>query len=297
MARDWEQTFRDWSKPSSDTEDEKQAHTQKMIRDAIYADPWLSERMERVFAKGSYANNTNVRLDSDVDICVQVRCVFFNHEPSVPFDPAAVGISVPCEYTFMEFKDHVEAALVAKFGRSAVGRANKAFDVHENTSRVSADVLPAWGYRYYYSSSECHYGTKFQTDSGVEIVNWPDQQRENGIAKNQATGGRYKFMVRVMKRLRNEMSDEGMTDADGVPSYLIESLVWNVPNEGFGHDSYTEDVRSILVHTFNQTMNDEGCSEWGEVNELKYLFRPGQPWNRVQAHAFLGAAWNYVGFD
>ena len=35
----------------------------------------------------------------------------------------------------------------------------------------------------------------------------------------------------------------------------------------------------------------------GEVNELKYLFRSGQPWTRQQAYGFVAAAWNYIGFE
>ena len=44
MARDWEYTFRSWSKPSSDTEEEKYTNTERMIRAAIAASPELSKR-------------------------------------------------------------------------------------------------------------------------------------------------------------------------------------------------------------------------------------------------------------
>ena len=94
------------------------------------------------------------------------------------------------------------------------------------------------------------------------------------------------------------MAYEGIAAAEPIPSYLIECLVWNVPNEGFEHNEYKADLRYILAHTFNATMTDEKCNKWGEVNELKYLFRSNQPWSRQQqAHAFLGAAWDYVGFQ
>ena len=86
-------------------------------------------------------------------------------------------------------------------------------------------------------------------------------------------------------------------EADAVCSFLIECLVWNVPNEGLNHDTYTADVRSALAHLFNNTRNDDGCKEWGEINELKYLFRTSQPWTREQAHKFLSAAWDYIGFE
>src|SRR2546426_7366713 len=44
-------------------------------------------------------------------------------------------------YTYDQYKRDVEEALVNYFGRSAVVGRNKAFDVHENTYRVDADVV------------------------------------------------------------------------------------------------------------------------------------------------------------
>ena len=115
------------------------------------------------------------------------------------------------------------------------------------------------------------------------------------VDKNDATGRRFKAVVRILKRLRNEMVANGYEVAEPVPSYLIECLVWNVPNDAFGHDRYRADVRYVLAHLWNQTRSDDTCSEWGEINELKYLFRAGQPWRRDQVNGFLGAAWNYIG--
>ncbi len=77
----------------------------------------------------------------------------------------------------------------------------------------------------------------------------------------------------------------------------VSRLPFVSSNEGLNHDTYTADVRSALAHLFNNTRNDDGCKEWGEINELKYLFRTSQPWTREQAHKFLSAAWDYIGFE
>ena len=92
------------------------------------------------------------------------------------------------------------------------------------------------------------------------------------------------------------MQEDKVSAANNIPSFLIECLVWNVPNEDFNNDLYTTDVRCVLAHTFNKTLDDDQCKEWGEVNELKYLFRSSQHWTREQAHSFLSAAWDYLGF-
>jgi len=300
MAQDWEQTFRSWSKPSSDTEQEKADNAEKMIRTAITESPKLRTRNIEVFAQGSYKNNTNVRQESDVDICVCCYDSLFDDFSSAgELTRAEVGL-VDASYRYAQFKNEVAEAVVAKFGRSGVTRGKKAFDVHANTYRVDADVVPCFEHRrYWLRNNQYGYlsGTEFLPDNGGYVINWPKQHYESGVAKNRDTGNRFKYMVRVLKRLRNQMDEQGIAEARPIPSYLIECLVWNVPNDYFGRDRYTSDVRSVLAHTFNETMNDEKCSEWGEVNELKYLFRSVQPWTREQAHKFLDAAWNYIGFQ
>jgi hypothetical protein len=302
MARDWESTFRDWSKPSSDTEEQKCENAERMIRDAIKASSLLAGKNIEIFPQGSYRNNTNVRQDSDVDICVRCMDVFFYDIPDkVGFTREDAGIS-DASYTYSQFKNEIGQALVAKFGGQAVRRGNKAFDVHANSYRVDADVVSCFEHRRYtYRGQDGRYnylsGAEFRPDNGGSIINWPQQNYENGVIKNKATGNRFKYITRVLKRLRNEMEEMGISAAEPISSYLIECLVWNAPNEGFGHDQYTDDVRYVLGYIFNETRSDDNCREWGEVNELKYLFCPSQPWTREQAHAFLNAAWNHIGFE
>ena len=57
-----------WTAPSSDTEQDKQERTERMIRDAIDGHGGFRGCPLSIYAKGSYANNTNVKADSDVDI-------------------------------------------------------------------------------------------------------------------------------------------------------------------------------------------------------------------------------------
>jgi len=38
---------------------------------------------------------------------------------------------------------------------------------------------------------------------------------------NEATGRRFKGVTRILKRLRNEMADEGYEAAKSIPSYLV----------------------------------------------------------------------------
>ncbi len=100
-----------------------------------------------------------------------------------------------------------------------------------------------------------------------------------------------------LKRYPMKLVENGIKSAKDAPSFLIECLVFNASNSCFNYSTYSQMVRAVLVETFNNTINDEKCSEWGEVSELKYLFRGAQPWTRQGAHQFLSDAWDYIGYE
>jgi hypothetical protein len=296
----WEDKFQTWAMPPSQAEQEKATNAERAIRRAITDDKTLSKMDIKIIQQGSYRANTNVRLDSDVDICVCLQEPFFcNYPPGKTREDFG---NVANKMTYQEFKGLVETALVHEFGRRSVTRGNKAFDVHENTYRIDADVVAALAHRRYTYNNDGTYryiiptGVEFHPDAGGSVINWPEQTYTNGVAKNDVTGRRYKGIVRILKRLRNEMQEKKIVKANNIGSFLIESLVWNVPSASFGNPDLSDDVKYVLAHCIVNTKDDEKCREWREVNELKYLFRTSQPWTREQAYDFLIAAWNYVGF-
>ncbi len=297
MAHPLEDYFREWSKPPTATEEQRCTNAERVVRNAIRSYPAFATRNIEVFPQGSYRNGTNVRASSDVDICVRCMDVCFNDVPP-SYSLSHFGLS-DATYTYAEFKNEVEHALRAYLGSGAVSRGKKAFDLHANTYRVDADVVPTFEHRRYLVQNGTYYyisGSELRPDGGGSIVNWPHQNYENGTGKNTETGTRFKKLVRVLKRLRDEMVAEGSAAAQPIPSYLIECLVWNAPNQAFVHDGYAESLRAILLHLYSNTQTDAACNEWGEVNELKYLFRPSQPWTRAAVNSFIIAAWSRAGF-
>jgi hypothetical protein len=262
--------------------------------------PGLAAYSLRVFPQGSYNANTNVRLDSDVDVCVLCTNAYYSDftfsdltradltDPDSPLRPAPLRAAI-------------QTALIDRFGSAGVTRGNKAFDVHANTYRLDADVVVAFQHRRFAPSaqgglSKWDDGIQIFPDQGESIINWPRQTYENGVAKNDGTSRRYKATIRILKRVRNAMQEDGIADARDVGSFLIESLVWNVPDDSFATADYRSMIENVLVHTFSNTSVEELCSAWREVNELKYLFRPGQPWTRERANRFIGATWEYLGY-
>lgn len=291
-----EDTFKSWAKGPSKTEEEKCARAESAVRKAIESDAILASRSLSIFAQGSYRNRTNVRIESDVDICVCCRDVFFSDYPKgttrETFNNVAGG------YPYPEFKNDVERALVNYFGRTSVKRGQKAFDVSENTYRVEADVVPTFEHqRYRFKQGGGHYilkGVELRPDDGGSIVNWPDQAYESGVEKRNNTGYRYKKIIRILKKLRYKMQDDGISEANDIASFWIECLVWNTPNSYFNNATLTDDIRQVLAFLILNADHEDRCENWVEVSQLKWLFKGTKPWTRDQAYQFIRASWNYL---
>lgn len=294
MSTDWEEKFKQWAKAPSQTEQDKANNAEVAVRKSIDISSVLKQKSIRVFPQGSYRNKTNISSESDVDICVLCSDTFYF---DLPEGSSRTGFGItPAEYEYSIYKDDVESALVSHFGREAVTRGRKAFDIHENSNRIDADVIPCFEYRRYNNDGTFTEGTAFIPDNGGRVINWPEQNYENGKKKNDDTKRGFKAGVRILKNLKHEMEEEGHNEAKAIPSFLCECLAWNVPDEGFLHGDYTADVRYMLMHLFNNTIKFEDCKEWGEINELKYLFRTSQAWTLKETHDFISSAWDYIGF-
>lgn len=295
-----EDTFISWSRGPAQTESDKCDNAERIVRKAIKVDVQLANLDISVFAQGSYHARTNVRQNSDVDICIRYNSAFFPEYPQGTTHETFGngGNTLP----FADFKNMVGIALVSYFGRTGVTRGNKAFDVHANTYRIDADVVPTFEHRRYTGrvhldgTYQYFSGVAFKPDKGSLIKNWPQQTYDNGVSRNNDTGRKYKRVIRILKRLRDKMQSENVSEAKSISSFLIECLVWNAEVEDFSKDTYTAILRHVIADTWNCTRRDEDCSKWVEVNELKYLFRNSQPWTRQQANDFLQASWNYIGY-
>ncbi len=293
---EWEARFRNWAGGPGDTELERCANAERMIRKAIAASTSLKDLDIEVFAQGSFRNITNIAQESDIDVSVCLREAWFYDIPEGT-NASDFGLC-STEHTYAKYKQNVIDAVTQYFGAENVTPGNKAIRIHSNSYRVDADVVPSFEFREYYdvnNPSRFRPGVRFYSTDGKSITNYPKQHIDCGIAKNGQTQKRFKRMARVLKSLQIEMIDENAIKTN-LPSFLIESLVYNVPDEHFGATSYRADVQNILAHIFNNTRPADG-TKWFEVKGIKYLFHPTQPWSKEDAHAFVGAAWNYLEFD
>lgn len=289
-----EEILTGWTGPSSDTEQDKQDRTQRMVREAVNDHSPFGGCGLSVYTKGSYPNNTNVRTDSDVDIAVQCSAAYY-------WDEATTGVHVVNPYkgiwTPANLRTELEAALTAKFPGQVDTSGSTAIRVHSSSVRVDADVVPCFDYKYFLADGGVREGAKTFKKSGDALINYPVQHLANGRLKNNNTNTSFKKAVRILKRAENAMVRD-KTHRE-VPSYFIECLVYNCPDSTFAKSTWTEVIRGVLVHWWQQldgSEPSEAGSRWLEVNECKWLFSTDQAWNRRDGRDFALAAWNYLGY-
>lgn len=294
--RDWEDIFGNWGQPPGSTQRDKCDRAIKAVTDATLNSRALLWRTVDVVAQGSYRNRVSVRQESDVDVCV--RCFdtfYFEGPPGITL--GTIG-APPAHYDYGQYRNDVEAALTGHFGAANVQRGNKAFDIKENTYRIDADAVACFPHRLYYHGLfglNYHEGTALRTDrEGRWITNFPKQQHDEGRAKNQRTGHRYRPLVRIMKLLGNELVELGIASAKRMPSFLIESLVWNMPDDRFGlGGTRKSDVEEFLSFIYLGTSVGGTWPGWMEANGIKPLFA-GNSWTVAEVNQFAIDALVYL---
>jgi len=93
-------------------------------------------------------------------------------------------------------------------------------------------------------------------------------------------------MARILKNMRGRLVSEKMIELGLAPSYYLEGLLYNVPEEKFGKsyaDSFVNAINWIL---------EADRSKFVCANEQYYLLREGSPvtWREENCDKFLSAA-------
>lgn len=307
MGKDWHEQFKRWAKPPSDTEEAKGSRAARMINDAVRGTRVLDGRTFEVYPTGSYRNNTNIRLGSDVDVAIVLKDAFFSTIPAGK-RREDFGLGGGASYGMTDFRRDIGKALIQKFG-SDVSAGNITFDIQGNSGRLPADATPFLQHRRFTGKKNVdgswHFLTGVETrpadGSGTRIINWHSEHYTQGVQKNAATNRRYKRVARIFKNLSLDMAANGTTSAmkaaAPIPSFLIECLVFNAPDGKFNlvQGSYYEDVKAVLTSLWHSTKPGGNGGDFVEVSRLKWLFKR-QSWTMAEAHEFLLRAWQHVGF-
>jgi hypothetical protein len=297
MARDWESWLASASGPASATEEQERDRTEKRIRDAIRAAADLPSSV-RVYAKGSYANNTNVRRDADVDVAVEWTDTYKVDTWGKTAGKSASELGytpVTPPITTDEFRRRVERAVVAAFGSGLVDTSrDKHISVAAGPGTLDADVVPCFEMHRYDDISVYVVGHRLFPKSGGYVDNFPKQNYDNGVTKNNRTGRRYKEIVRCVKRLVGELYDDRVIPRD-YPGYLLESLVYNVPNNRFAHLRRYDDMQRVFRYLWNGLGDENTYNAWTEPSELLMLYRGRRDRIPVNGRNVIEKAWRRIG--
>ena len=285
-----------WSHQGSVTQSSNTYNTIKNILEASTT-PYAGKNY-KVFLQGSYGNDTNIYAESDVDILIRLDECFQSDLTNLPDEDKAAykKAFIDATYAHVDFKRDVLSVLEAQYGAAAKA-GDKAIAVAANGSRRKADVIAAIQFRRYLkfkSTADSSYvdGICFFNAAGERIANYPKHHSANLTTKHQAVSKLLKPMARVFKNMRSRLVDDGLLEPGIAPSYFIEGLLYNVPN-----DKLTSSYQNCVVNTLNWYRDEANKSNLVCANEQYYLLRDGNHtcWNQANCDAFVDAAiklWN-----
>ncbi|MYV73310.1 hypothetical protein GT352_05045 [Streptomyces sp. SID1046] len=284
-----------WKNPPGPSERLRLERAEHMVRRAISLHEPFRGLDITVAPKGSYPNKTNVRGDSDVDIMVRLNAPF--HSDGLAgwwFGPP----QPPGPWTKDKLREEVHSALTNQLGWVDANH-NLAFYVPEvRGSPPSIDVVPCFKWVVYDFSvpgGRLEGSVVYGRHDGKRVINWPELQLANGRAKNDKTNLRYKFVVRVLKSVENDLAEAGVVEA--LPSYFSECLIYNVPNHVFLAGDFDDAVRASLQEVYRQlTETWFGSLRMLEPNGIKKVFGERQKWTEKHARELIKGALNYLNY-
>ena len=189
---------------------------QEAIRDVLGSD-------YETFLQGSYKNDTSIRDLNDVDIVALRKYIV-----STPFslEPHPTLNLISWGDIFAAVRTQLESS--ARFrGRTSYG--DKSVKVDE---AFKADVVPAVRIGRYEDDPIAIYSFR----EARERKNFPRLHYENDVQKHQNTNETFKPIVRMFKKWA---SNHCPSDDTVAPSFYVECLVYNVPDDLFKFDLAT----------------------------------------------------------
>lgn len=249
------------------------------------------------FLQGSYANATNIKRDSDVDIVLLYNGIFRYDDKALSDDSKRARNSYysRAAMSFKQCKDTIYVQL-----RNLLSQHSRVKNVIYNaksikiilqTPNIEVDVVPCFLYKKYRSfslqnpDSESHYtaGIAFDnTDNGDVIVNYPKQHIENGQKKNKLANGQYKVTIRFIKKIKSLSVDKQIIDEQLASSYFIENLLYNVPNNYF-ESSCIKTFDNVLSYLAKSDLNAFKCQH----EQWKLFGNNSTQWDLRKAEIFI----------
>ena len=266
---------------------ESSKNTYNRIKNLLESHDDLKKYQFNIFLQGSYGNNMNIYGNSDVDIIVCLTSMFTRDISKLSsteekeylknFSTSEIKLSV--------FKNDVISVLKSRYD---VEIKNKCLKI--SGTPLSADVVVSNEYRKYHSYSiynrkDYDEGIIFYSLKGEKIISYPQLHYENGVTKNSKSQKNFKKTVRIFKNIKSKLVNDKVLSSKTAPSYFIECLIYNVPNENFVNNRQQR-VLNVFSWLTNNISENLVCQ-----NGKKYLFgATDEQWNMSNCLEFILAS-------
>jgi hypothetical protein len=247
-----------------------------------------------VYLQGSYGNSTNIRGDSDVDVVIELTSSF---QPNISKLAAEEGSIFSKKYSdsvygLSSFRNEVVDCFKSYYDNSKISEGSKALKIEGYSGRLNSDIIIAIKYRLFfnvYQNQADSYveGIAFQTKIGPWMHSYPKIHLANGVKKMSLTNNQFKSLVRVYKNTRGKLESDFVAPDKFTSSFLIESLIYNVPNQLF-----TGSISDIFLNSL-KWLNEANLNTFKCQHELFDLFGASEGQCSIsEAKSFISAIVN-----
>ncbi len=262
-----------WSHPSAATAS-IQAHVP--IREALTAYQPLREFGYKVFLQGSYKNATTLSKDSDVDVVIRLQSSITPRVTALTSEALQASTTHKDALArWRSFRRMALKAMKAEYGNT-VQSGRKSIKIAKGKLHAPADLVV---------TLQCGDGIAFYLpDERRWLVSYPQQHHNRGVNKEQKTNNEYKRTIRMFKAARREIVNKGKIGKQTAPSYFIECLLYNVPDELF-RNSLAWRYQHIVKWLRQADINRFKCQN----GKISLFGKQQEQWKIENAHAFLTA--------
>ncbi len=246
----------------------------------------------KIYLQGSFANDTDIKEDSDIDIVLELQGIFRYDDSSLDIDSKKRRneyYSRP-SYDFSEFKNDVYKAIQTYYNNdNAYFRTGKK-SIKIKHNKAEADIIPCFQCKKFLDftgsedTSKIIKGISFDTEDGETITSYPQLHLQSCKKKEEETYKAYKSTVRIFKNIKSILIDKKVINDKLACSYYIENLIYNLPNNLLLNYNFTSTVENIYYYL--ATKHNNNNSEFILAHGQNYLFSE-KNWNKKDCIHFL----------
>lgn len=195
---------------------------------------------------------------------------------------------------FKEYKENVFEKITLYFGKQNILKTDATIKIKFKDKNVN--ITPCYEHRYYEKSFDEKFsyieGVCFFEKDRTLIVNYPDYEYKNFNIKNRKTEYRFAEMLRIMKNISVWIMNKTGYSTMMHPC-LIQSLVWNVPDNILQNQEYEDAAFDILAYIYDALKNG-AYKKMFEINDIKLLFSLRQKWDHENVLKFICQCKKYI---